>query len=219
MSFEVRKLAGVAELRVFAHPLRQALYEQVILFGPLTATELAKRVGESPSNCSWHLRVLAEHGFVEEASGATGRNRPWQAAAVGLDWSDTTDDEAGRAGEAATRMLLDRELLRRDAAVERLRRDDQQWRDAAGTHQSLLWLTAEELAEIHREFRALIARYGITERHEDPEQRPEGARLCALVEWGVPAYDLEHEPGRETSAAPQNPPGRPGRGGDDPERN
>ena len=118
-----------------------------------------------------------------------------------------------------TRMLLDRERARHDAATERLRRDTPQWQEAAGTHQSLMWLTSDELAEIHSEFRALIARYGITERHEDPEQRPEGARLCALVEWGVPAYDLEHELGGGTPAAPQHPSGRPGPDGDDPERN
>jgi predicted ArsR family transcriptional regulator len=189
MTHEIRKLSGVSELRAFAHPLRQALYEQVVLFGPLTATELAHRLGESPSNCSWHLRKLAEHGLVVEAEGAAGPARPWRAAAAGLSWDEgdeASDAEAGRAGEALTRMLLDRERARRDMAVERLRSDDPAWRDAAETHQALVWLTADELAAIHAQLRSTVS--GYAGRHEDVERRPEGARLCALVEWGVPAY-------------------------------
>ena len=35
----------------------------------MTASQAAARLDESPSNCSWHLRKLAEHGFVREARG------------------------------------------------------------------------------------------------------------------------------------------------------
>lgn len=189
MTLRSRTLTSATELRAFAHPLRQALYEQVVLFGPLTATELADRVGDSPSNCSWHLRKLAEHGFVEEAPGGTGRNRPWQASSNGLDWADAHgDDETSRAGEALARMLLDRERARRDSAMEHLRADTEAWRAAAGTHQSLLWLTPEELAQLNEKIRELFLT-GI-ERHEDPSLRPEGARLCALVSWALPTYGL-----------------------------
>jgi DNA-binding transcriptional ArsR family regulator len=189
VTFHPRSLTTAAELRAFAHPLRQSLYEQIVLFGPLTATQLADRVGESPSNCSWHLRKLAEHGLVEEAPGGSGRNRPWQAAAKGLEWGDADGDpETSRAGEALARMLLDRERARRDAAMERLRGDTEAWRDAAGSHQSLLWLTSDELAELNAKIRDLFTT-GL-ERHEDPSLRPEGARLCAVVSWGVPTYDL-----------------------------
>lgn len=189
MPIPSRNLERAAELRAFAHPLRQALYEQVVLFGPLTATELADRVDDSPSNCSWHLRKLAEHGFVEEAPGGTGRSRPWRASAVALQWNEADgDDEAARAGEALTRMLLDRERARRDQAVEHLRADSAEWREAAGTYQSLLWLTPAELAGITEQLRALFTT--AVERHEDPSLRPDGARLCALVSWAVPIMPL-----------------------------
>ncbi|HEU5144985.1 MAG TPA: helix-turn-helix domain-containing protein [Dermatophilaceae bacterium] len=189
MPLASRTLSKAAELRAFAHPLRQALYEQVVLFGPLTATELAERVDDSPSNCSWHLRKLAQHGFVEEAPGGTGRGRPWRASAVSLEWNEADGDEAGRAGEALIRMLLDRERSRRDLAMEHLRADTEEWREAAGTHQSLLWLTAEELAGLNEKVRALFTT--AVERHADPSLRPVGARLCALVSWAVPTVGLD----------------------------
>jgi hypothetical protein len=28
------------------------------------------------------------------------------------------------------------------------------------------------------------------DRFAHPERRPEGARLCAFLAWGVPAYDM-----------------------------
>ncbi len=84
-------------------------------------------------------------------------------------------------------MLLDRERSRRDQAVEHLRGDTEAWREAAHTHQSLLWLTADELAGITQQMRSLLMT--AVERHADPSLRPEGARLCALVSWAVPTVD------------------------------
>jgi DNA-binding transcriptional ArsR family regulator len=189
VSYRTRAVTGPGPLRALAHPLRQRLLEQLVLFGPLTATELADRVDESPSNCSWHLRKLEEHGFVEEAEGGTGRQRPWRASATGMSWEDSADDHESRlAGQALSRMLLEREAARRDLALQRLGDDEARWRDAAGSSQSLLWLTSDELAEINEKVRELLLEK--VDRHEDASLRPAGARLCAFVAWGVPAYDL-----------------------------
>jgi predicted ArsR family transcriptional regulator len=97
-----RRLRDARELRVLAHPvrmrLRQALYER----GTATATELAEMIGESPANCSWHLRQLAKYGFAEEAGGGTGRNRPWRPTSHTLSWGDS--DEAGEVAAASDQL-------------------------------------------------------------------------------------------------------------------
>jgi DNA-binding transcriptional ArsR family regulator len=67
-------------LRALTHPVRQRLLRTLAGAGRATATELAERVGESPANCSWHLRQLARYGFVTEAGGGAGRQRPWRIA-------------------------------------------------------------------------------------------------------------------------------------------
>ena len=56
-----------------AHPVRLRLLAELADLGQATATELAERTGESPANCSWHLRQLARYGFIEEAESGAGR--------------------------------------------------------------------------------------------------------------------------------------------------
>ena len=181
-----RRITDPDALKALAHPTRIALLGALVTEGPLTASQAAERVGESPSNCSWHLRKLAEHGYVAEAAGGTGRNRPWRAVSEGLEWDEDDEDPAARlAGNALTDTLLNREVRRLRAA--RARRDEETpaWREATGLAQSQLWLTAEEAQELTDGIRDLMFRH--TERHRDPALRPEGARLVSVVGWVVPS--------------------------------
>jgi DNA-binding transcriptional ArsR family regulator len=67
-------------LRGLVHPLRLRLLDLLQADGPATATTLAKRIGESSGVTSYHLRVLAEHGFIaEDTTRGTGRDRWWRA--------------------------------------------------------------------------------------------------------------------------------------------
>jgi len=182
-----RRLTDADSLKALAHPTRMALLGALVTEGPLTASEAAELVGESPSNCSWHLRKLAEHGFVTEAAGGTGRNRPWQAANDGLEWSDgdDTDPAARVAADALTDVMIGREVRRLQAARASYDQETQAWKDATSVHQSQLWLTAEEAQGIGTELREIAERH--LARHRDPAQRPEGARLVSLVSWLVPS--------------------------------
>jgi DNA-binding transcriptional ArsR family regulator len=164
--------------------------EQLAVCGPMTATQLADRLEETPSNCSWHLRKLAEHGFVEEAEGATGRKRPWRAVRQGMRWGDVDESpELARAGEALSQLMIEREVARLAGSRARRREDTPPWQQASTWTQSMMWLTADELNEINLAVRDLIM--SRVDRSEHPERRPEGARLCALLAWGVPADAAE----------------------------
>jgi DNA-binding transcriptional ArsR family regulator len=190
MSSEPRRLTDPNDLKAVAHPLRMAILETLTLHGAMTATELGERLGESPSNCSWHLRKLAEHGFVTEAEGGTGRQRPWQSAHTGMQWDEPGPDddaEVSVVGQALTRILLDREMARLLAAIDRRPHETEQWREAASISQSAMWLTADELAEVNHAIVALLM--DKRERLEQPELRPDGSRLCAFMAWGVPNPD------------------------------
>lgn len=160
--------------------------ELLTVSGPLTATELADRLDETPANCSWHLRKLAEHDFVEEAGGGIGRQRPWQVRSVGLAWDegDATPGEL-RAGRALEELLMERQVSRLHASRARLHDDgDDEWSDATSVSSSASWLTADELDDLNAELRAVLERY--VDRISDPSKRPPGSRLCELVAWGVP---------------------------------
>jgi hypothetical protein len=166
--------------------VRLSIMELLTVDGPLTATELADRLDETPANCSWHLRKLAEHAFVEEAGGGIGRQRPWRVRSVGLAWDDVgaTPSER-RAGRALEEMLLQRQVARFQQARAQLLDDgEREWADAASSTQVASWLTADELDELNGEIRDVLERYA--DRLTDPERRPAGSRLCELVAWGGP---------------------------------
>lgn len=182
MSENRRTLHEAADLKALAHPLRLDLLEALQIHGAQTATQLAARLGESPSNCSWHLRKLAEHGFVAEVEGVAGRSRPWQVVSEGLSWSEAElEPEASAAGHALTDALLNREVQRLRAARQVEHLQPPEWREATTLVQSGLWLTAEEAKEISTKLQQLFMTHFDRLRH--PERRPEGARLVALVGW------------------------------------
>lgn len=189
MPYSSRQLRGAAVLRALSHPLRVSILEQLTVHGPMTATQLGDAIDESPANCSWHLRKLAQHGLVVEAAAGTGRARPWQVVAQGLEWESSSDTpDAALAGEALTQMLIDRAVDRLGAARARAGTEPEEWRDATSLNQSIMWMTAQELEQVNRSVRDLFLAH--VDRFEHPEERPEGARLCSLMAWGSPAYDL-----------------------------
>lgn len=184
-----RRLQDPRELQALAHPVRIAIIEQLSLSGPLTATQLADRLDETPANCSWHLRKLAQHGFVEEAEGGTGRQRPWQVPGIGFTWEDapeSTTVEQRHAARAMTEVVMARSLDRLREAQDRLVDEPPEWRDAQGSSEIMVWLTAEELAETTAAISELL--YTHFDRLTDASKRPPGARLCEFVAWGVPTY-------------------------------
>lgn len=80
-----------------AHPTRLSILELLGQEGSLTATWAGQWLGESPGTMSWHLRLLARHGFVTEADAGRGRRRPWKLTAPGTRWDPEPQSDAERA--------------------------------------------------------------------------------------------------------------------------
>lgn len=197
----LRRLQDANTLRALAHPARIQLLEELALMGPMTATELAARLGESAANCSWHLRQLAKYGFVEEAGGGAGRRRPWQIVLRRHSWEHSPDDDdVAAAGDALADAVLSREL----AALARWRsavhRDEARWRNAPFVAQSIGWLTVDELAEVSEEISAILVRY--LDRFNDRDLRPDGARPIRFMAWGVPAEGYPTDDETESTEQP-----------------
>jgi DNA-binding transcriptional ArsR family regulator len=73
-----RETLDLEAVRLLVHPLRRRI-EQQLRTGPVTATSLAKALGESTGLTSYHLREMAKHGFVEEVPELRrGRERWWR---------------------------------------------------------------------------------------------------------------------------------------------
>jgi DNA-binding transcriptional ArsR family regulator len=180
-----RQLTDAKEMRALAHPVRVALLELLTRDGPMTATEAGEVLGESPANTSFHLRTLAKFGFVEEAPGGTGRQRPWQRVAIGNSFELDDDDPATA---AAAKTLADhfatRQLERRREWGLTRSSFAKEWRDAEISYDTVTYLTPAELAALGAEIDAIISRYRI--RLADPAARPDGAGPVALAVSGFP---------------------------------
>jgi DNA-binding transcriptional ArsR family regulator len=160
-------LSDPAVVDALAHPVRLDVLGYLMSTGPATASECARAVGDTPSNCSYHLRVLAAHGLVVPDAPRDGRTRPWRATLTGFR-TDAADPEkvAGADAMAAASLELDHQLAR-----EHLRTREQlpdPWRDA-GTHASYgLLVTADELAELVARIDAVVRPYIQATREDAP---------------------------------------------------
>ncbi len=174
-------------MKALAHPLRLDLLDLLVVRGSMTASEAAVVLRQTPANVSWHLRKLAEHGFVRQATEGPGRRRPWKAVAQSLMWGEDAEDDTTAA--ALGDIAFEREFQRLRAAVAALPAEPEAWRDATTVNQSRLWLTAEEAKELGAQMRDLF--WGKADRFTDPSARPPGARVMALMGWIVPSGPLE----------------------------
>ena len=172
-------------MRALAHPLRLQLLELLAREGSLTSTRAAELTGESTGSCSFHLRQLAKYGFVEEAEGGRGRERPWRPARVDTTWSSVHDDGEGRAAaDALSSQLLRRDLDALDEYLRRRREYPLEWQDAGLMTTSLLFLTAEEFEALGAQLLAVLEPY--FDRTGDPGSRPEHTQPVRLTTLAAP---------------------------------
>lgn len=182
----LREISDAGTLRALTHPTRIALIEVLSIAGPLTATEAGKRVGESPSSCSFHLRQLARFGFVEDAGGAEGRRRPWRMTRLGFRMSTVQDDAATEIPATALASLIRGRQLERFRAWQQTEKSyPRAWRSGAINDEYVFWMTSEELAGVGERLRELLMPL-LRERLEDPSLRPEGAVPVELLVFGYP---------------------------------
>jgi predicted ArsR family transcriptional regulator len=179
-------------MRALAHPVRMALIELFAVHPTLTATQASEALGESPANCAFHLRTLAKYGFVEEAGGGRGRERPWRASTksqrIRLRSSDLDSEQARVAAGALEQVWHDR-LLARIGDVFANRRWSPEWEAAAGSSLTMAFLTPAELQTVRDEIGEVVLRHW-DERRVDPAQRPAGALPVEIASFAYPRQDL-----------------------------
>jgi len=184
-----RRITDPQAVRALAHAGRYAILERLQLHGPATATECAEVAGLSPSACSYHLRLLAKYGFVEEADnpGGDGRERLWRAVVTGWesDLEDETDStEAAALDRALGRVLLDSSDRKVLGWLDRAGQEGRPWREAVLLSNSTIVATAEELGQIRESLMEVLRPYFLSER--PLEAAPEGARLLHAALRVVP---------------------------------
>jgi predicted transcriptional regulator len=178
------KLTDAKGMRAVAHPVRMALLELFSVRETLTATQASEALGESPANCAFHLRTLAKYGFVHEAGGGKGRERPWALTnrSITIE-TEQADPQAAMAAEELVKVYFERWVDR----ARRLygSRTVPGWDRASGWASHRSYLTADETEGLRNEMRHLLDRY--EERRVNPALRPQGA---LPVDWMIFAFPV-----------------------------
>lgn len=181
-----RRVDDAPTLRALAHPIRLALLEALGHREPLNATEAAETIGESPSACSFHFRMLAKYGLVEDAGGGTGRRRPWRRASpAGLSWPAVSDDAPARlAADALSGVVWGRYLDRVRAVLARRPLLPAELEAVTSAAQTVAYVQPAEAAAFLAELEALISRY--QPRLADQSLRPADAMALELLLFTYP---------------------------------
>jgi len=181
-----RRVDDAPTLRALAHPIRLALLEALGRREPLNATEAAEIIGESPSACSFHFRMLAKYGLVEDAGGGTGRRRPWRRASpTGFSFPAAGDDASSRlAAEALSAVVWGRYLDRARAVLARRPLLDAGQEAVTSAAQTVAYVQPAEAAEFLAELQALVSRY--QHRLADQSLRPADAMALELLLFTYP---------------------------------
>jgi DNA-binding transcriptional ArsR family regulator len=202
MAFDDRSVTDPRGLRALAHPTRLALLELLAYEGPLTATEAGEHLGESPASCSFHLRQLAKHGYIEEAGGGSGRQRPWRVVR-GADYTASeSDPETALAGAALTQVVEATRQQRLATWQATARNYPPEWQEAAFASYRPTFLTAAELKAMGEAIDKLFEPFRGRMIGDDP--RPKDGLPVALIMHGFPVAP----PAQQRPPRPQSKKGR-----------
>ena len=183
-------VTDVRALRALAHPLRNRLLGLLRLHGPSTATKLGQIVGESSGSTSYHLRQLADWGFVEDAGGlGTGRERWWRARHRMTSWENA--DLAGQEGGAE----VQDEMLRLQIAnhgrvlgawAQQREALGREWQAAASLSDYAMRLTPPQAQALVTELEGVLSRW----LADHPADQPaEGGELVSVLVDVVPLQE------------------------------
>lgn len=175
-----RMLDDVGGIKALAHPLRLALIDLLGQHETLTAAEAARLLDTTAANCSFHLRQLAKHDFVEPVEVQSRREHPWRLKYLGI----TVADDAGEVtvgfnalAEQVTAAIIERYRAHRRFATQL----SKEWRNVCGLSEGTGWLTAGELAELDSHFSELAEL--ATARAHGYSEIPSDARRVDIAQF------------------------------------
>jgi len=171
-------LTDAGPLRAMADPGRLELFDELGRHGPLTAAELADRLGADPTETLDALRELAGHGLV------IGTGETWTTAGKGIFFEIPDEPQAAAAARALSNVMLGRyaDLPRRwiDQDEPRL---DLDWARAAGMLNAGFTATADELRAIQNQLEQVLAPY----TGRDADDAPPDARKVRVLSYFLPS--------------------------------
>ena len=203
-----------AIFRTLANPLRRRILSYLQQHREANSTSLARALGESTGTTSYHLRKLAEQGFVEEIPEKSGgRERWWRALPFHIQAPDPAKMAAAERSAA-----IEHARARAEHDIDLYFRVLTQYEGPEGWAQSSrggFYMTRQELLAFYQEYIALLRKYGHTIHDAPHGARPVALRFFAVPDDTAPEENSGELPTRSTRtrttrSAPRREGDRPG---------
>jgi DNA-binding transcriptional ArsR family regulator len=180
VSTRPRRVVGDARRwKAMSHPLRREMLRYLGEHGAATSTTLAEALDENTGTTSYHLRVLAGAGVIEEVPGrAHGRERWWRA--IPTDLREPDYDSLSLPERAALDEWRAQQIPGELALVNRFIRDFRKHGNWARAYRVGGYYTAEDLDALFADFGELIGKYGHTREDAPPGAKPMQLRMFYL---------------------------------------
>ena len=152
--------------RTIAHPLRSRILAHLRLHGGATATELAKALGTHTGATSYHVRVLADAGLVEDTGLGNAKTRIWAIAendedddAADSDAFEFLDEQDASDANWLEHDYLNHTLERAHAWVDAQATWPSIWQEECRAFDAQILVSEEHMTAFRAELDALLARY------------------------------------------------------------
>ncbi|PDT14236.1 transcriptional regulator [Rhizobium sp. J15] len=144
-------------LKALAHPMRLRMLGMLRIDGPATATQLAARLGLNSGATSYHLRQLAQYGFIEEAPHGSRRDRWWRASheLTSVPPSEA-EGEALDLDIAFNQAALTLQVGQMQQALEEYAELPAEWRKATAADDIIIPMTADQAEALTKRLREII---------------------------------------------------------------
>ena len=167
------------KLRGLAHPLRLRILGLLRSGGPSTATRLALDLGESSGATSYHLRQLANYGFVvpDQKRAGRGKERWWRSASRYTELPRAQAREGHEGAEGFLRALAADFYRETEDFLDTLHLLPAGWDEGWTMSDRFLRLTPDEASRLRVALRDVIQGF----RRNAPEGDPEAPESAELV--------------------------------------
>ena len=176
-----------ASLQSLAHPLRVRIYDELSAYGPLTASGLADRLGESSGATSYHLRQLERTGLIrEDTTRGKGRERWWERTPGSIAIPDARSLPPGSAERLAVKLVEDEWFRSREQNFHEFVSEGEsvfgtEWLDIATSDTINLRLTPEQLSGLVADIDVVLMKYiDAYKRTPTPGSRPVQIQINAF---------------------------------------
>ncbi|MDP5218830.1 helix-turn-helix domain-containing protein [Ruegeria sp. 2205SS24-7] len=178
-------------LKALAHPERLRMLGLLRVEGPATSTSLAKRLGLNSGATSYHLRKLAEHGFIETAPELGNNRERWWRSKHDMTVFDASEKsgDALEAGLAMSQAVISQHMEHIQRALGQYRSLPTSWRKMSTANDIVIPVTEDEAREVSKALMTTLrdanARYP---RQDAP--LPSGTRNFMIVLHTFPFPEL-----------------------------